>query len=215
VLIVSHYLLAISCKTSSSAVAKRPRDASCLSAVSFNTTLVGLPAYQIDRLQSVLNAADRLVYSSRRYDHVTPLLRELQHWLRMSQLIDYKLAVLVYRCLNGLALSYLANDLQCAADLDARRCLRSASTSTGRACDAPVNSRRPCVSGGRGSRVEQSAGRCHFVAIAVDIQETAEDRTVCSELSIARAASDTHCFFTARTSFRFLSFLFVRCPSSL
>ena len=115
---------------------------------------------------------------------VTPLLREL-HWLRMSQLIDYKLAVLVYRCLNGLALSYLANDLQCAADLDARRCLRSASTSTGRACDAPVNSRRPRVSGGRGSRVEQSAGRCHFVAIAVDIQETAEDRTVCSELSIA------------------------------
>ena len=34
-------------------------------------------------------------------------------------------------------------------------------------------------------RLEQSAGRRHFVAIAVDIQETAEDRTVCSELSIA------------------------------
>ena len=45
---------------------------------------------------------------------------------------------------------------------------------TRRACDAPVNSRWPRVSGGRGSRVEQSAGRCHFVAIAVDIQETAE-----------------------------------------
>ena len=44
---------------------------------------------------------------------------------------------------------------------------------TRRACDAPVNSRRPRVSGGRGSRMEQSAGRCHFVAIAVDIQETA------------------------------------------
>ena len=29
----------------------------------------------------------------------------------MSQRIDYKLAVLVYRCLNGLAPSYLANDL--------------------------------------------------------------------------------------------------------
>ena len=33
----------------------------------------------------------------------------------MSQRIDYKLAVLVYRCLNGLAPSYLANDLQCVA----------------------------------------------------------------------------------------------------
>jgi len=79
---------------------------------------------------------------------------------------------------------------------------------TRRACDAPVNSRKPRVSGGRGSRVEQSAGRCHFVAIAADIQETAEDRTVCSELSIAPAASDTLLFTAraARTSFRFCLF---------
>jgi len=60
---------------------------------------------------------------------VTPLLREL-HWLRMSQRIDYKLAVLIYRCLDDLAPSYLTNDLQCVEDLDARRCLRWASTST-------------------------------------------------------------------------------------
>ena len=60
---------------------------------------------------------------------MTPLLREL-HWLRMSQRIDYKLAVLVYRCLNGMAPSYLANDFQCVANLDAQRYLRSASTST-------------------------------------------------------------------------------------
>jgi len=86
---------------------------------------------------------------------------------------------------------------------------------TCRACDVPVNSQWPRVSGGRGSRVEQSAGRCHFVAIAVDIQETAEDRTVCSELSIALATSDT-LLFTARaahTSFRFCLFCFIRCPS--
>ena len=38
-----------------------------------------------------------------------------------------------------------------------------------------------------------------FVAIAADIQETAEDRTVCSELSIALAASDT-LLFTARAA---------------
>jgi len=76
---------------------------------------------------------------------------------------------------------------------------------TRRACDTPVNSRKPCVSGGRGSHVEQSASRCHFVAITVDIQETAEDRTVCLELSIAPATSDT-LLFTARTSFRFFVF---------
>ena len=65
---------------------------------------------------------ERLVYSSRRYDHVTPLLREL-HWLRMSQRIDYKLAVLVPLPQRVLAPSYLTNDLQCVADLDARMCL--------------------------------------------------------------------------------------------
>ena len=43
----------------------------------------------------------------------------------MRQRIEYKLAVLVYRCLNGLAPSYLANDLQCVADLDSRRRLHS------------------------------------------------------------------------------------------
>ena len=65
--------------------------------------------------------------------------------------------------------------------------------------------------------VKQSGGRCHFVAIAVDIQETAEDRTVCSALSIPPVASDTLLFTArvARTSFRFCLFCFVRCPSSL
>ena len=108
-----------------------------------NATLVGLPAYQIDRLQSMLNAAAQLVYSSRRYDHVTPLLREL-HWLRMSQRIDYKLAVLVYCCLNGLAPSYLASDLQRPACGGPRRPAASSlgiNEHTRRACDVPVNCR--------------------------------------------------------------------------
>jgi hypothetical protein len=83
----------------------------------------------MDRLQSVMNAAARLVFSLRKYDHVSPLLREL-HWLKMEQRIEFKLAVLVYRCLNGLAPSYLSNDLQRVSDLDARRRLRSAATST-------------------------------------------------------------------------------------
>ena len=57
--------------------------------------------------------------------------------------------------------------------------------------------------------VEQSAGRFHFVA--VDIQETAEDRTVCSELSIALPASDTAFYFSCCTHvLSFLSFLFCK-----
>ena len=45
-----------------------------------STVLAGAPAVQLNRLQSVLNAAARLVFSARKYEHTSPLLREL-HWL--------------------------------------------------------------------------------------------------------------------------------------
>jgi hypothetical protein len=92
-----------------------------------SAVLAGLPGNLLDRLQSVLNAAARLVHSARKYDHITPLLRDL-HWLRMPQRIEYKLAVLVYRCLHGTAPSYIAADIRRVADVDHRRRLRSAST---------------------------------------------------------------------------------------
>jgi len=60
-----------------------------------NATLAGLPASQLSRLQSVLNAAARLIHRSSRYEHVTPLLRDL-HWLRSPERIDFKLAVFTY-----------------------------------------------------------------------------------------------------------------------
>jgi len=46
-----------------------------------NVALSGLPKCDIDRLQSVINAAARLTSDLCRYDHVTPLLNDL-HWLR-------------------------------------------------------------------------------------------------------------------------------------
>jgi hypothetical protein len=92
-----------------------------------NATLAGLPSYQLCRLQSVMNAAARPVFSTSRYDHVTFLLNRL-HWLRAPERISYKLAVLVYRCLHGRAPAYLADALHPVADLPGRRRLRSAST---------------------------------------------------------------------------------------
>ena len=93
-----------------------------------NATLAGLPDYQLNRLQSVLNAAARLIYSVRKHDHVTPLLQDL-HWLRVPQRIEFKLGVLVYRCLHGIAPAYLTECFQRVADVDSRRRLRSSSTS--------------------------------------------------------------------------------------
>ena len=92
-----------------------------------NATLVGMPDRLTDRLQSVLHAGARLIHSARKFEHVTPLLQDL-HWLSIRERIDYKLAVLVFRCLHGLAPSYLSNGLQRIAEVDSRRRLRSAQT---------------------------------------------------------------------------------------
>ena len=55
-----------------------------------NVVFAGLPACDIQRLLSVLNAAVRLVAGSSRRDHVTSLLRD-RHWLPVKQRIEYKL----------------------------------------------------------------------------------------------------------------------------
>jgi len=65
-----------------------------------NGVLVGLPAYLTRRLQSVLNAAARLIYRLMTRDHITDALISL-HWLRVPERIQYKLAVLVYKVLHG------------------------------------------------------------------------------------------------------------------
>jgi len=75
-----------------------------------SATLAGFPKQLIDRLQSVENAAARLIFRARRYDHVQPLLKSLQ-WLRVPERISFRLAVLVYRCLHDSAPGYLASDL--------------------------------------------------------------------------------------------------------
>ena len=46
-----------------------------------NTIFTGLPNRMIDRLQSVLHAAARIITGVRKYDHITPSLRDELHWL--------------------------------------------------------------------------------------------------------------------------------------
>jgi len=92
-----------------------------------NTVLAGIPLHLARRLQSVMNAAARLVFASLKCDHITPLLRQL-HWLKVPWRIDYKLAVLVYKCLHGLAPSYLADELHHPTESKFRRRLCSASS---------------------------------------------------------------------------------------
>jgi hypothetical protein len=91
-----------------------------------NGLLVGLPAYLVRRLQSVLNASARVIFQLRRSDHITDALVSL-HWLCVPERIQYKIAVLTYKVLQGTAPRYLG-PLVRVSDLPGRRNLRSAST---------------------------------------------------------------------------------------
>ena len=68
---------------------------------------LGFSRQLLQRLQSVFNAAARLVFSARKSEHITPLLCEL-HWLKVPERIQFRLCVLAYLCLIGTAPSYLA-----------------------------------------------------------------------------------------------------------
>ena len=72
--------------------------------------LFGLPDNVLCKLQSVLNAAARLVSGTSKFDHITPVLKDL-HWLPIKQRIKYKTILLVFKALNGLAPSYLSDKL--------------------------------------------------------------------------------------------------------
>ena len=72
-----------------------------------NSALVGLPAYHLEQLQRVINAAAKIKkINKRKHDHFTSLLHDL-HWLRICQRIDYKISSLVFKSLLGHAPSYL------------------------------------------------------------------------------------------------------------
>ena len=76
-----------------------------------NSLLVNSPKTLLQKLQKVQNAAAKLVSRKRKFDSVTPLLQEL-HWLPIEQRIQYKVALLVYKSLNGCGPLYLAELLK-------------------------------------------------------------------------------------------------------
>src|SRR6218665_671825 len=65
-----------------------------------NSMLAGLPTCPLDRIQAVLNSPARLIYGRTPSDHITDLLRDNLHWLRVPQRIVYKLCLITYKALN-------------------------------------------------------------------------------------------------------------------
>ena len=78
-----------------------------------NIPLIGLPRYQLQRLQKLQNRAARLVTRSRIFCPVTPLLEEL-HWLPILQRVKFKMLLYVYKAPHGEDRAYVRGmlDLQ-------------------------------------------------------------------------------------------------------
>ena len=93
-----------------------------------NSILAGVSSHLLSRLQSVMNAVARLIFSSSRFQHITPLLCQL-HWLKAPERIAFQQSVLVYKCLHGSAPAYLTDELCQVADVKTRQRLRSTSSS--------------------------------------------------------------------------------------
>ena len=85
-----------------------------------NALFYGLPDCLLNKLWCVQKSAARLITMMRKYDHISPVMEEL-HWLPVWQRIDYKILLLTYKALNGLAPPYLHDLLQPRPDWGSRR----------------------------------------------------------------------------------------------
>ena len=73
-----------------------------------NSLLYDLPNYQWAKFQRVQNSAARLVYRESKFCHITPLLKKL-HWPLITYGIRFKIALLTYKTISGLAPSYITD----------------------------------------------------------------------------------------------------------
>ena len=72
-----------------------------------NAVLYGSSAYLLDRLQSVLNSAARLILNVPKFSRISSAIRDELHWLPIKRRIRYKIALLVQHCIAGMAPEYL------------------------------------------------------------------------------------------------------------
>ena len=71
-----------------------------------NALLIGIQQDLIAKLQRLQNSAARIVSRTSKYEHITPVLIKL-HWLHIKFRIQFKVLLLVYKALNGLAPKYI------------------------------------------------------------------------------------------------------------
>ena len=76
-----------------------------------NSLLYGVSKTQLDRLQSLQNAAARLVSRTRKFDHIPPVLIDL-HWLPVDARINFKILLTAFKTIHRFAPLYLIDLLE-------------------------------------------------------------------------------------------------------
>lgn len=76
-----------------------------------NVLLCGVPKNLLNKLQHLQNTAARIITRTSRYDHVTPILKDL-HWLPVTKRVDFKILVHTYKSLNDQSPRYLKDLLE-------------------------------------------------------------------------------------------------------
>ena len=87
------------------------------------------PKFIFRNLQSVQNMAAHMVHGVCRSEHITRVLEDLR-WLPVSQWVVFKTALMVWKCVHGVAPAYLSDLCIPATAISGRHHLRSAATGT-------------------------------------------------------------------------------------
>ena len=73
-----------------------------------NSLLYGLPKYKIEQLQTLQNAAARIIARCRRKQNTSLLLHQL-HWLPVEKRIMFKLLLLTFKAINNMSPAYVSD----------------------------------------------------------------------------------------------------------
>ena len=71
-----------------------------------NAVFAGLPQCELKKLQRVQNIAAKLILRKKKYDSASACRKDL-HWLPIPARIDFKIILLVFKCLTNKAPAYL------------------------------------------------------------------------------------------------------------
>ena len=68
-------------------------------------------ATNIKKIQAVQNFACRIITKTKKFEQITPALREIK-WLPVNEHLHYRDTVMTFRCMKGLAPTYLCESLR-------------------------------------------------------------------------------------------------------